>query len=63
MPNAGYQPLKERDRVGSCLEFETMWAFGAMTGIDDLDTLARLDFMCDDIGVDTIPLIFKPFIF
>jgi aldehyde:ferredoxin oxidoreductase len=25
-----------------------------MTGIGDLDTVARLDFLCDDIGVDTM---------
>ena len=27
---------------------------GAMTGIDDLDAIARLDFLCDDIGLDTM---------
>ena len=27
---------------------------GGMTGIVDLDTIARLDFLCDDIGVDTM---------
>jgi aldehyde:ferredoxin oxidoreductase len=25
-----------------------------MCGIDDLDTIARLDFLCDDIGLDTM---------
>ena len=25
-----------------------------MTGIDDLDAIARLDFLCDDIGLDTM---------
>jgi aldehyde:ferredoxin oxidoreductase len=40
--------------VTSSLEYETIWATGGMTGIDDLDTIARLDFMCDDIGVDTM---------
>ena len=38
----------------SALEYETLWAMGAMTGIDDLDTIARLDFLCDDIGLDTM---------
>jgi aldehyde:ferredoxin oxidoreductase len=40
--------------VTSSLEYETIWATGGMTGIDDLDTIARLDYLCDDIGVDTM---------
>jgi aldehyde:ferredoxin oxidoreductase len=40
--------------VTSSLEYETIWASGGMTGIDDLDTIARFDFMCDDIGIDTM---------
>lgn len=40
--------------VTSSLEYETIWAMGGMTGIVDLDTIARLDFLCDDIGVDTM---------
>lgn len=40
--------------VTSSLEYETIWSMGAMIGNDDLDTIARLDFLCDDIGLDTI---------
>jgi aldehyde:ferredoxin oxidoreductase len=40
--------------VTSALEYETIWAMGGMLGIDDLDTIARLDFLCDDIGLDTM---------
>ena len=40
--------------VTSSLEYETIWATGGMTGIADLDTIARLDHLCDDIGVDTM---------
>jgi aldehyde:ferredoxin oxidoreductase len=40
--------------VTSALEYETIWATGGMCGIDDLDVIAKLDFMCDDIGVDTM---------
>jgi len=35
-------------------EYETVWAWGPNCGIDDLDAIARLDYMCDDIGLDTI---------
>ena len=40
--------------VTSSLEYETIWSMGAMIGNDDLDIIARLDFLCDDIGLDTI---------
>ena len=40
--------------VTSSLEYETIWAMGGMTGIKDLDIIARLDFLCDDIGLDTM---------
>ena len=40
--------------VTSSLEYETIWSMGGMTGIDDLDTIAKLDFLCDDIGIDTM---------
>ena len=36
------------------LEYETLWSMGGMTGITDLDTIAKLDFLCDDIGLDTM---------
>ncbi len=45
---------KEGKYVTSSFEYETIWAMGGMTGIDDLDTIAQLDFLCDDIGVDTM---------
>ncbi|MGB5745740.1 MAG: aldehyde ferredoxin oxidoreductase C-terminal domain-containing protein [Desulfobacterales bacterium] len=40
--------------VTSSLEYETIWAMGGMIGNDDLDVIARLDFLCDDIGLDTM---------
>lgn len=40
--------------VTSSLEYETIWSMGGMTGVADLDTIAQLDFLCDDIGVDTM---------
>lgn len=40
--------------VTSSLEYESIWALGGMTGITDIDIIARLDYLCDDIGVDTM---------
>lgn len=40
--------------VTSSLEYETIWATGGMTGVVDLDAIARFDHLCDDIGVDTM---------
>ncbi len=40
--------------VTSSLEYETIWSMGGMTGTADLDTIARLDRLCDEIGVDTM---------
>lgn len=40
--------------VTSALEYETIWAMGGMLGNNDLDSIAQLDFLCDDIGLDTI---------
>jgi len=35
-------------------EYETIWAHGADCGIDDLDAIARMDRLDDDLGLDTI---------
>jgi len=40
--------------VTSSLEYETIWSMGGMLGNSDLDSIAKLDFLCDDIGLDTI---------
>lgn len=37
-------------------EYETVWAHGGNCGIDDLDKIAMLDFLDDDIGLDTIEM-------
>jgi len=37
-------------------EYETVWANGPNLGIDSLDTIARLDRLYDDIGIDTIEM-------
>jgi aldehyde:ferredoxin oxidoreductase len=45
---------KERKYVTSGLEYETVWANGANCGIDNLDSIAQADRLCDDYGLDTI---------
>lgn len=35
-------------------EYETIWAMGAHTTINDIDDIAMLDRLCDDFGLDTI---------
>ncbi len=37
-------------------EYETVWALGGNCCIDDLDVIAQLDRLCDDIGLDTIEM-------
>jgi aldehyde:ferredoxin oxidoreductase len=37
-------------------EYETVWAHGGNCGIDDMDSIAMLDFLDDDIGLDTIEM-------
>lgn len=37
-------------------EYETIWAHGGNCGIDDLDSIAMMDRMDDDYGLDTIEM-------
>jgi len=45
---------EQGEYVTSSLEYETIWSVGGMIGNDNLDAIARMDFLCDDIGLDTI---------
>lgn len=38
----------------SVLEYESDWALGANLGVDDLDEIAEMIRLCNDIGLDTI---------
>lgn len=35
-------------------EFETLYAFGGQTGVDNLDAVIAADRLCDELGLDTI---------
>ncbi len=45
---------KDGEFVTKGPEYETVWAHGADCGIDDLDAIAQMDRMDDDLGLDTI---------
>lgn len=45
---------KEGKYLTSGFEYETIWAFGANFGINDLDLIAKIDGLMDDLGVDSI---------
>jgi aldehyde:ferredoxin oxidoreductase len=45
---------KQGKYMTASLEYETIWSMGGMTGITDLDVIAKLDYLCDDIGLDTM---------
>ena len=37
-------------------EYETIWAFGAQTGTDSLEAVAKANFLCNELGLDTISM-------
>lgn len=43
-------------KEGEGPEFESAWAFGAQCGIDDLDLITEANFLCNDMGLDTISM-------
>lgn len=54
MQCSGIFPDKDGKFMGKWPEYETLWAFGPNSGIDDIEMIVRYDYMCDDVGVDTI---------
>ncbi|HEX3033147.1 MAG TPA: aldehyde ferredoxin oxidoreductase C-terminal domain-containing protein [Bacillota bacterium] len=47
---------KDGKYLTSGFEYETIWGFGAGCTIDDLDIIANIDHVCDDVGLDTIEM-------
>jgi len=45
---------EDGSEITSGFEFETLGLLGANCGISDLDQLARIDALCDDLGLDTM---------
>jgi len=49
-------PDKEGNPLCASLEFETLGLLGSNLGISDLDTIAKLNDECNDLGIDTIEI-------
>ncbi len=47
-------PDKEGNFLTASLEFETLGLLGSNLGISNLDTIAKLNYECNNIGIDTI---------
>jgi len=41
-------------RSGEGPEYETGWAYGANCGVDDLNAITEANFLCNELGLDTI---------
>jgi aldehyde:ferredoxin oxidoreductase len=41
-------------RQGKGPEYETIWAFGALCGVGDLEAVAHANYNCNELGLDTI---------
>lgn len=37
-------------------EYETTWSFGSQCAVDDLDAITKANFICNEMGMDTITL-------
>jgi aldehyde:ferredoxin oxidoreductase len=42
--------------LGEGPEYETAWAFGPDCGIDNLDAVIKANFLCNELGMDTITM-------
>ncbi|HWR44858.1 aldehyde ferredoxin oxidoreductase family protein [Sporomusa sp.] len=47
-------PDENGEAIVSPIEYESAWALGPNLMIDDLDVVARLNRICNDVGLDTI---------
>jgi len=47
---------KDGNYLTGGFEYETVWGFGANSEVDDIDAIAMMDRICDDVGVDTIEM-------
>ena len=45
---------EQGQEIVSCVEYESDWALGANCGIDDLDAIGKMIYLCNAYGLDTI---------
>lgn len=53
----GHYTIKNKPeywKASGGLEFESSWAFGAECGVDDIEALTYVNFLCNEAGLDTI---------
>ncbi|WP_291320664.1 aldehyde ferredoxin oxidoreductase C-terminal domain-containing protein [Desulfonatronospira sp.] len=53
---SGIYTDKDGNYMSKQPEYETVWSHGGNCGIDDLDVIARLDYLDDHYGLDTIEM-------
>ncbi len=53
-PIACGRSTKTANRQGEGPEYETVWAFGAQLGINDLKAITEANYTCNELGLDTI---------
>jgi aldehyde:ferredoxin oxidoreductase len=49
-------PWSPYSGVGEGPEYETIWALGAQCGVDNLEAITKANYICNELGVDTIEL-------
>ena len=53
-PIACGRQTRTANGAGHGPEYETIWALGANLGIDSLESVIELNYLCNDLGLDTI---------
>ena len=53
-PIACGRTTKTANKEGEGPEYETVWAFGAQLGINDLTKITEANYLCNELGLDTI---------
>ena len=51
---SGILPDKKGKFQSKWPEYETLWSFGPHCGVGEMDAISKYDYICDDVGVDTI---------
>lgn len=53
-PIACGRSTKTANKEGEGPEYETVWAFGSQLGINDLTKITEANYLCNELGLDTI---------